>query len=113
VTDILKKTMTYRYQRHQQFEDDDEYFHSQKGYPNQYVNDDYHRGNPRRTMAATGDPGMDSTNVPPEFAKYRTPLVTRYASPEMAYNFSDLKKFSTWRSLWTFLAKAEKVNCEV
>ncbi|KAL4239768.1 hypothetical protein ACF0H5_000571 [Mactra antiquata] len=41
-------------------------------------------------------------------AKYRSPLVSRYASPDMAYNFSDLKKFSTWRKLWTWLAKAEK-----
>jgi adenylosuccinate lyase len=46
-----------------------------------------------------------------ELAKYRTPLVSRYASPEMAYNFSDMKKFTTWRKLWTWLAKAEKV-CE-
>ena len=34
--------------------------------------------------------------------------MSRYASPEMAYNFSDMKKFSTWRKLWTWLAKAEK-----
>lgn len=26
----------------------------------------------------------------------------------MAYNFSDMKKFSTWRRLWINLAKAEK-----
>ncbi|KAK3100228.1 hypothetical protein FSP39_016607 [Pinctada imbricata] len=48
--------------------------------------------------------GMEST----EHKKYRSPLVSRYASPEMSYNFSDMKKFSTWRKLWTFLAKAEK-----
>ena len=46
----------------------------------------------------------------PELGKYRTPLVSRYASPEMAYNFSDMKKFTTWRKLWTWLAKAEKVS---
>ncbi|OQR71065.1 adenylosuccinate lyase-like [Tropilaelaps mercedesae] len=40
--------------------------------------------------------------------KYQSPLTSRYASPEMAYNFSDEKKFSTWRKLWIFLAKAEK-----
>ena len=44
-----------------------------------------------------------------EFNKYRSPLVSRYASKEMAYNFSDRKKFTTWRKLWIFLAKAEKV----
>lgn len=27
----------------------------------------------------------------------------------MQYNFSDQKKFSTWRKLWVNLAKAEKV----
>lgn len=45
-----------------------------------------------------------------EFTKYRSPLVSRYASKEMAYNFSDRKKFTTWRKLWIFLAKAEKVR---
>ncbi|XP_068605695.1 adenylosuccinate lyase [Brachionichthys hirsutus] len=43
-----------------------------------------------------------------EFMKYRSPLVSRYASKEMAFNFSDTKKFSTWRRLWIYLAKAEK-----
>uniref|UniRef100_A0A669F1I2 Adenylosuccinate lyase n=1 Tax=Oreochromis niloticus TaxID=8128 RepID=A0A669F1I2_ORENI len=40
--------------------------------------------------------------------KYRSPLVSRYTSEEMSYNFSDKKKFITWRKLWIFLAKAEK-----
>ncbi|XP_036446368.1 adenylosuccinate lyase [Colossoma macropomum] len=44
-----------------------------------------------------------------EFLKYRSPLVSRYASKEMAFNFSDKKKFTIWRTLWIFLAKAEKV----
>ncbi|XP_060079714.1 adenylosuccinate lyase-like [Ylistrum balloti] len=43
-----------------------------------------------------------------EHEKYRSPLVSRYASPEMASNFGELKKFSTWRLLWTYLAEAEK-----
>ncbi|KAM3597211.1 uncharacterized protein V6R79_001343 [Siganus canaliculatus] len=43
-----------------------------------------------------------------EFMKYRSPLVSRYASKEMAFNFSDRKKFTTWRKLWIYLAKAEK-----
>ncbi|XP_033761443.1 adenylosuccinate lyase-like [Pecten maximus] len=43
-----------------------------------------------------------------EHEKYRSPLVSRYASPEMAKNFGELKKFSTWRLLWTYLAEAEK-----
>lgn len=39
---------------------------------------------------------------------YSSPLNSRYASEEMKYNFSDRKKFSTWRQLWYNLAKAEK-----
>ncbi|KAI9292437.1 adenylosuccinate lyase [Neoconidiobolus thromboides FSU 785] len=39
---------------------------------------------------------------------YNSPLTSRYASKEMSYNFSDDKKFSTWRTLWLNLATAEK-----
>ena len=39
--------------------------------------------------------------------KYESPLVSRYASPEMSHNFSNRKKFSIWRQLWTTLAKAQ------
>ncbi|XP_046821085.1 adenylosuccinate lyase isoform X1 [Vespa crabro] len=42
-----------------------------------------------------------------EYSDYRSPLATRYASKEMRYNFSEQKKFSTWRKLWVYLAKAE------
>ncbi|XP_076621713.1 adenylosuccinate lyase [Colletes latitarsis] len=42
-----------------------------------------------------------------EYSDYRSPLATRYASKEMRYNFSDQHKFSTWRKLWVYLAKAE------
>ncbi|MGI6153043.1 MAG: adenylosuccinate lyase [Christensenellaceae bacterium] len=38
---------------------------------------------------------------------YENPLITRYASKEMAYLFSDDKKFKTWRKLWIALAEAE------
>jgi adenylosuccinate lyase len=38
---------------------------------------------------------------------YESPFCTRYASPEMQYIFSADKKFSTWRRLWTALARAE------
>ncbi|KFM78432.1 Adenylosuccinate lyase, partial [Stegodyphus mimosarum] len=40
---------------------------------------------------------------------YQTPLSSRYASEEMSRNFSDIKKFTTWRKLWIYLAKAEKI----
>ncbi|KAJ3384461.1 adenylosuccinase ade13 [Lobulomyces angularis] len=40
--------------------------------------------------------------------RYQSPLTSRYASPEMAYNFSDQNKFSTWRKLWLVLAKSQK-----
>lgn len=43
-----------------------------------------------------------------KYLKYESPLVSRYASPEMLYNFSDFKKFSNWRRLWFNLAKCEK-----
>ncbi len=39
---------------------------------------------------------------------YENPLITRYASRSMAENFSDDKKFKTWRKLWIALAKSEK-----
>jgi len=45
----------------------------------------------------------------PREGTYRSPLSTRYASDEMLYNFSDLKKFSTWRKLWVILAKNEMI----
>eukprot|EP01135_Chromosphaera_perkinsii_P002831 Nk52_evm21s228 gene=Nk52_evmTU21s228 len=43
-----------------------------------------------------------------KYDSYQSPLTSRYASKEMAYNFSDNKKFSTWRKLWLYLARAEK-----
>ncbi|XP_066153402.1 adenylosuccinate lyase [Euwallacea fornicatus] len=42
------------------------------------------------------------------YSNYVSPLSSRYASKEMQYNFSDQKKFSTWRKLWINLAKAQK-----
>ncbi|KAI8071052.1 adenylosuccinate lyase [Gongronella butleri] len=41
-------------------------------------------------------------------AKYQSPLVSRYASKEMAYNFSEDKRYTTWRKLWVNLAVAEQ-----
>ncbi len=52
----------------------------------------------------------DSASVSEEHLTYQTPLVSRYASKEMCYNFSDQKKFSTWRKLWLYLATVEKVT---
>ncbi len=39
---------------------------------------------------------------------YENPLLSRYASREMAENFSDDKKFRLWRRLWIALAEAER-----
>ncbi|MFT5286778.1 MAG: adenylosuccinate lyase [Planctomycetota bacterium] len=39
---------------------------------------------------------------------YESPLAARYAGREMRYNFSDQKKFSTWRRLWIALAEGEQ-----
>ncbi len=38
---------------------------------------------------------------------YESPFCTRYASKEMQYLFSADKKFTSWRKLWTALARAE------
>ena len=45
-----------------------------------------------------------------EYSSYRSPLTSRYASQDMKHNFSEMKKFSTWRTLWYYLAKAQKVR---
>jgi adenylosuccinate lyase len=39
--------------------------------------------------------------------RYDNPLVTRYATPEMAELWGPQRKFSTWRRLWVALAEAE------
>ena len=39
---------------------------------------------------------------------YQNPLITRYASKDMAENFSDDKRFKLWRKLWIALAESEK-----
>ena len=39
---------------------------------------------------------------------YENPLISRYASKEMAQNFSDDKRFKLWRKLWIALAESEK-----
>ena len=39
---------------------------------------------------------------------YEHPLVSRYASKEMSYIWSPIKKFSSWRKLWVVLAESEK-----
>lgn len=42
------------------------------------------------------------------YNQYQNPLITRYSSQEMLYNFSPDKKFSTWRKLWLALAETQK-----
>ena len=39
---------------------------------------------------------------------YENPLIVRYASKEMASNFSDDKRYGLWRKLWIALAESEK-----
>jgi len=39
---------------------------------------------------------------------YENPLITRYASEEMAQLFSAAVRYTTWRQLWVALAKAQK-----
>lgn len=40
--------------------------------------------------------------------QYENPLITKYSSIEMSYNFSPKKKFITWRKLWITLAEVQK-----
>ena len=46
--------------------------------------------------------------VSEQYAKYSSPLCSRYASKEMAEIFSPARRFGTWRMLWLNLAKAEQ-----
>ena len=55
------------------------------------------------------DPESEHETTKIEFTQYRSPLCSRYASNQMSYNFSEQKKFTTWRRLWVNLAKQQKV----
>jgi adenylosuccinate lyase len=48
------------------------------------------------------------TSKDKRFEKYQSPLVERYASEEMSYNFSDKLKYGTWRKLWIALAETQR-----
>ena len=68
----------------------------------------------RRLSVNNGNASKESAVSPSALSlddrsKYRSPLVSRYASAEMSFNFSEMKKFSTWRRLWFWLAKCQKV----
>ena len=42
------------------------------------------------------------------YDRYENPLISRYASVEMAELFSPQRKFSTWRRIWIALAQAQQ-----
>ncbi len=42
-----------------------------------------------------------------DYTIYNNPLITRYASKDMKYAFSDDKRFKLWRKLWIALAESE------
>jgi adenylosuccinate lyase len=46
--------------------------------------------------------------VEPDPGRYQSPLSTRYASAAMSANFSDQRRFTTWRRLWIALAEAQR-----
>ena len=53
--------------------------------------------------------------VDPEHLNFVSPLVQRYTkyklgTDPMSFNFSDYKKFRTWRELWMYLAKSQRVK---
>ena len=50
----------------------------------------------------------------PKLDTYQNPLISRYASDEMATIWGSQKKFSTWRKLWLALAESEqKLGIEI
>jgi len=51
---------------------------------------------------------LSTTASPSLRESYQSPLNSRYASQEMKFIFSEQKKFSTFRRLWTWLAEAQK-----
>nr|XP_014342879.1 PREDICTED: adenylosuccinate lyase [Latimeria chalumnae] len=60
-------------------------------------------------MAAPGTAGVTAApGGQDEFSRYRSPLVFRYAGADMAFNFSDRKKFGSWRRLWLWLARGQQ-----
>jgi len=42
------------------------------------------------------------------YERYESPLVSRYAGPQMSRIFSSLVRFRTWRRIWIALAEAQK-----
>ena len=85
---------------------------------------DYYAGNQHQYYSpASGpyvraDPNPKPTAVmviprdtPPELLTFKSPLAQRYkhGTESMVFNFSEYKKFVTWRRLWLWLARAQKV----
>ena len=50
----------------------------------------------------------DPTGRPTGISGVQDVLVERYASPEMAYHFSEKRKHILWRRLWIALAEAQQ-----
>eukprot|EP01139_Manchomonas_bermudensis_P010711 Amastigsp_a340965_83.p1 type:complete len:520 gc:universal Amastigsp_a340965_83:1690-131(-) len=60
-----------------------------------------------RTVASSAAAAQSPKRVATRL-RFENPLVGRYSSKEMSFNWSPQKKFSTWRRLWLCLATVER-----
>ena len=74
---------------------------------------EYYYGNPRFLSEREREKTLlvIPRGIPSDLLTYKSPLTQRYkhGTESMAFNFSDYKKFVTWRRLWLWLAKAQQV----
>lgn len=62
----------------------------------------------RRVCSTSSEATLTTSSTHAFNRSYQNPLVTRYASTEILYNFSPEHQFQTWRHIWITLAEAER-----